>query len=146
MILFSASSNFQKTQENPDSQLGATTLYIRIKNIYAEGWSNTMFNLRRKYSFDGKAFQEVQQPFLYVGIQTKVQDVNGEKDQKGLTLYADKTKTNKVAILPIGSDIEVLLHEKTDWYLVRSSFGLVGWVYVPFGLYDTKIGVRFAGD
>ena len=105
-----------------------------------------MFNLRRKYSFDGKVFQEVQQPFLYVGIQTKVQDVNGEQDQKGLTLYTDKTKTNKVAILPIGSDIEVLLHEKPDWYLVRSSFGLVGWVYVPLGLYDTKIGVRFAGD
>lgn len=141
-------SKKRKTQEKtPIFELGATTLYIPNKNnIYAEGWSNTMFNLRRKYSFDGKVFQEVQQPFLYVGIQTKVQDVNGEKNQKGLTLYTDKTKINKVAILPIGSDIEVLLHEKPDWYLVRSSFGLVGWVYVPLGLYDTKIGVRFAGD
>ena len=147
-FLFYPITKKRKTQEKPPIlELGASTLYIPNKNnIYAEGWSNTMFNLRRKYSFDGKGFQEIKQPFFYVGIQTKVQEVGGEKDQKGLTLYTDKTKTNKVAMLPIGSEIEVLLYEQPDWYLVRSSFGLVGWVFVPFGVHDTKIGVRFAGD
>ena len=125
--------------------VGATTLYLpKGKNAYAEGWCNTMFNERRKYNYDGKQFVEVKQPYLYVGITTTVQPLGSEK--KPLVLYADKSKTTRVATLPVGSEIEVLLHEPKDWYLVRTSFGLVGWTNVPLGLYDTQIGVRFAGD
>ena len=37
--------------------VGATTLYIpKGKNVYAEGWCNTMFNERRKSSYNGKQF------------------------------------------------------------------------------------------
>ena len=113
--------------------------------------TSPLLNLSAKiYEYYDKYLTEKQLIDFEIMIQwatkTLEADVNGEKDQKGLTLYTDKTKTNKVAILPIGSDIEVLLHEKPDWYLVRSSFGLVGWVFVPFGLHETKIGVRFAGD
>ena len=126
--------------------VAATTLYIpNGKNVYAEGWTNSMFNYRRKFSFDGATFQEVKQPMYYVGIQTTVQNV--ERNKKSyLTLYQDKTKRKKVAVLPQGSEIEVLLADGPEWYLVRSSFGLVGWVYVVEGLRYTKIGVRFAGD
>ena len=126
--------------------VAATTLYVpNGKNIYAEGWTNSMFNHRRKFSFDGTVFQEVKQPMYYVGIQTTVQNIEPNK-KSYLTLYQDKKKSKKVAVLPQGSEIEVLLADGPEWYLVRSSFGLVGWVYVTQGLYRTKIGVRFAGD
>ncbi|MAA77781.1 MAG: hypothetical protein CL916_00860 [Deltaproteobacteria bacterium] len=126
--------------------VAATTLYIpNGKNVYAEGWTNSMFNHRRKFSFDGSTFQEVKQPMHYVGITTTVQNIEPEK-KTYLTLYQDKSKSKKVAVLPQGSEIEVLLCEDSEWYLVRSSFGLVGWVYVIEGLRQTKIGVRFAGD
>ena len=125
--------------------VGATTLYIpNGKNVYAEGWCNTMFNERRKYTYTDAKFVEAKQPYLYVGIKTTVQPLGSEK--KPLVLYADKSKTTRVATLPVGSQIEVLLHEQKDWYLVRTSFGLVGWTNVPNGAYNTQIGVRFAGD
>ena len=126
--------------------VAATTLYIpNGKNVYAEGWTNSMFNYRRKFSFDGSIFREVQQPMYYVGIKTTVQNIEPNK-KSYLTLYQDKTKSEKVAVIPQGGEIEVLLADGSEWYLVRSSFGLVGWVYVREGLYRTKIGVRFAGD
>ena len=127
--------------------VGATTLFIpKGKNVYSEGWCNTMFNERRKFTFDGTRYKEVKQPYNYVGIKTTVQSLGSKKDKTPLVLYSDMKKSMTVATLPVGAEIEVLLHEKPDWYLVRTSFGLVGWVYVPMGLYDTKIGVRFAGD
>jgi len=125
--------------------VGATTLHIpKGKNIYAEGWCNTMFNERRKYTYNGKQFEEVKQPYLYVGMKTTVQPLGSEKSP--LILYADKSQKTRVATLPVGSEIEVLLQEPNEWYLVRTSFGLVGWTKVMMGAYDTQIGVRFAGD
>ena len=125
--------------------VGATTLYIpKGKNVYAEGWCNTMFNERRKYTYNGKQFEEVKQPYLYVGMKTTVQPLGSDKAP--LILYADKTQQKRVAVLPVGSEIEVLLQEPNEWYLVRTSFGLVGWTKVMMGAYDTQIGVRFAGD
>lgn len=125
--------------------VGATTLYIpKGKNVYSEGWCNTMFNERRKYTHNGTGFIEAKQPYLYVGLKTTVQPLGSE--QKPLVLYADKSKQTRVATLPVGSEIEVLLHEQKEWYLVRTSFGLVGWTNVLDGVYDTQIGVRFAGD
>ena len=44
-----------------------------------------------------------------------------------LTMYSDQNKKNTVAVLPIGAEIEVLLNAPPDWYLVRTSFGLVGY-------------------
>ena len=44
-----------KGKNAPSSILdvGATTLYIpKGKNVYSEGWCNTMFNERRKFTFD----------------------------------------------------------------------------------------------
>ena len=61
-------------------------------------------------------------------------------------LFVDKSKKNKVAVLPEGSEIEVLLSDDPKWYLVRSSFGLVGWVEVPEYAMNTNIGLSFAGD
>ena len=125
--------------------VGATTLYIpKGNNVYAEGWCNTMFNERRKYTYNDKHFAEVKQPYMYVGMKTTVQPLGSEKPP--LILYSDKSQQTRVATLPVGSEIEVLLQDSNEWYLVRTSFGLVGWTKVTMGAYDTQIGIRFAGD
>ena len=83
------------TKQEPRKVLGvgATTLYIpKGKNVYAEGWCNTMFNERRKYTYNGKQFVEVKQPYLYVGMKTTVQPLGSEKAP--LILYADKSQQN----------------------------------------------------
>lgn len=103
-----------------------------------------MFNERRKYTYNGKQFVEVKQPYLYVGLKTTVKPLGSEAAP--LVLYADKSQQTRVATLPVGTEIEVLLQESSEWYLVRTSFGLVGWTKVTMGAYDTQIGIRFAGD
>ena len=115
------------------------------KTVYVEGSSNNMFNHRRKYTFDGKRYTEVKQPYYYVGLKTTVQRVDPKK-ATSITLYQDKSKKKSVAVLPEGSEIEILLSDDPKWYLVRSSFGLVGWVEINEYAYKTPIGLHFNGD
>ena len=136
-----------KDGKEPLLSVGATTMYIpKGKNVYAEGWTNSMFNQRRKFTFDTKKFTEVKQPYYYVGLKGKVQRTPVDEGTVVVTLYADKTKTQKVAVLTEGSEIEVLLSDDPKWYLVRSSFGLVGWVEIPSSAMFTNIGLYYAGD
>ena len=125
---------------------GGDTLYMTKKNtLYIAAQTNEMFKHRRKYTFDGKTFTEVKQPYYYVGQKTKVQRVD-DKTTIAITLYQDKSKKKSVAVLPEGSEIEILLSDDPKWYLVRSSFGLVGWVEINEYAYKTPIGLRFNGD
>ncbi len=101
-------------------------------NIYISGNMNRMFNIHKKFKIVGETVKEVTQPFLYVGIKGKV--------LKPVKLFSKKNNMgNLVAQLPIGYEIEVLLAEedyaKDEYsygypknYLVRTSFGLVGWL------------------
>ena len=130
------------------TSLDGTRLYIpKGDNLYVDGWSNTMYNQRRKYTFNGKQFEEIKQPFYYVGLKTKISFKDTpEVQQKFVVLYQEKNTDKTVAVLPEGSEIEVLLSDGEHWYLVRSSFGLVGWVQAMNGERNTPIGVSFAGD
>lgn len=130
-------------------RFNGTTLYMPGgSSIYISGWSNTMFDERRKYTFSNGKFNEVTQPYKYVGLKTTVKRPEFSTDTKPVlvSLYSDQSKSKTVAKLPEGSEIEVLLADGETWYLVRSSFGLVGWVEVPIGAMSTTIGVYFAGD
>lgn len=143
---FVLASSASPVEDKSQLSIGATSLYIpKGSNVYSEGWVNNMFNHRRKFTYDGQNFKEVEQPLLYVGIKSTVTAIEGAPVLK---LYASQDKKNTVAILPPGSDIEVVLHDAPDWYLVRSSFGLVGWVHVEEGsMYmNQQIGVYFKGD
>lgn len=108
-------------------------LYLRGgKSIYAlQGNFNKQSSHKYQLS-KGNGIKEVKQPFMYLGIKTKVSLPSPEycgpyKGPKTLALYQKKNqKSEKVAVLPVGYEIEVLLQEG-KWYLVKSSFGLVGW-------------------
>jgi len=62
---------------------------------------------------------EVAQAGYYIGLKTQTNSF--------LTLYSEKNKQNKVAVLPKNYNIEVLL-EKDDWIMIKTPFGLTGWV------------------
>lgn len=106
-------------------------------SIYVMGHSNNCFNQRKKFNYKGNKFVEVKQPFYHVGLQTKV--------KKDVIVFADKNQKDSVASLPKGYDVQVLLTDNADNYLVVTTFGLTGWVKdaCTNDLFD---GVFFKGD
>ena len=98
--------------------------------IYTAGHANQNFEARRVYKIRGSRIEEVPQPFLYVGLKGKL--------RQGIKLYSRPFNTGEVvATCPKGYEVEFLLcREEQDEYgstvqnsiLVRSKFGLVGWV------------------
>ncbi len=116
--------------------------------IYISGNVNHMFNTHRKFIIKGESITEVKQPYLYVGIKSKL--------LKPAKLYSQKNrKGSLVANLPKGYKIEVLLADDTQEgyeqinYLVKTAFGLVGWL--TLGSDDTYMkpmvdGLQFHGD
>jgi hypothetical protein len=90
-------------------------------SIYTSGHLNE-FNLRRKFTFDGKTFKEDKQPFYYIGLKSVT--------LKEVKLFSDKELTTPLAVLPAGYEVEVLLAEQpfdNKVYLIRTSYGLTGW-------------------
>lgn len=106
-------------------------------NIYIDGHTNNYFNERKKYKIENKKLVEIKQPYLYVGIKTK--------NKKILKLYRAKEQQNLVATLPPESEIEVLINEGHN-YLIKTSFGLVGWWKFDGYRSDTIEEIFFYGD
>lgn len=120
----SADPNFSLIKKVKDSikrigSISGLTLYIPGNGyLYAEGHTNNYFNKRKKYQLINEKLIEIKQPFYYVGIKTKT---------KGLmSIYDEKNKKNIVAKLPKNSEIEILLNDN-NYYLIKTSFGLIGW-------------------
>lgn len=87
-------------------------------NVYISGHTNNMFNQRRKFTLTAVGFEEVVQPYMYVGISTQI--------RQPIILYATQKMEGEVAKLPKGSEVEVLLNDGI-YYLVKTSYGLLGW-------------------
>ena len=99
-----------------------------------------MFDVRRKYVLQGDKLVEVKQPFYWVGLESKA--------KKDLVLYSGKDQKETVARLPKGSALTVVLSEGESWYLIKTPFGLVGWLKIE-GVSqeaDTIEGLYFRGD
>lgn len=98
--------------------------------IYIAGNTNKMFDERRKFIIKNETIQEIKQPYLYVGVKGEL--------KKPVKLYSKKdNKGSLITTLQVGHDIEVLVAEELTTeddntmqmnYLVRTSFGLVGWL------------------
>ena len=132
-------------KSNPDSAIigiGALHLYITSNGFfYIDGHTNNTFNTRQKFRIQKDEVKEVRQPFYYVGLKSKT--------KIPLTLYSDENMTKEVAKLSAGSSIEVLLADPAEYfrYLVKTSFGLVGWVEFEMVYLDDQIeGLFFKGD
>jgi hypothetical protein len=134
--------------KNPDLYLGhinAQTLYIPGNGfIYASGGEGS-FDAKRKYQILENEIVEIKQPFYYVGLKSTT--------LKPITIYQTKELKKKIAGLPVEYPIEVMLAERDftstdDLYLVKTSFGLVGWARLKAGQYteiDVK-GLIYRGD
>lgn len=107
-------------------------------SFYVAGHTNNMFDMRRKFTVDGGVVREVKQPFYFVGLDSETtEDIN---------LYASTRLDKAVAFLPQGTKVSVLLNQG-DYYLLKTNFGLVGWIKVAEYAYETPIkGLRYAGD
>jgi hypothetical protein len=106
--------------------------------IYTSGHTNNMFDERKKFELRKGLFVEVKQPFYFVGLASKT--------KKSITLYAAKNLKGPVAALPAGSPVTVLVNEG-KFYLVKTEFGLVGWVKIdPNNSEETIDGLVYAGD
>ncbi len=108
--------------------------------VYVSGHTNTMFNTRRKYTLKKGSLREVAQPYYYVGLDTVTTQT--------ISLYSDTGYKTKVAGLPAGYKVEVLINSGED-YLIKTPFGLTGWLKIPENvmLHETPVkGIFFAGD
>lgn len=120
--------------------------------IYTSGNVDKMFDERCKFQLQNNRVVEAKQPYLYVGIKDKL--------LKPVKLYSDKTGGEVIATLPVGYEVEVLLSENYDKfaenidypinYLVRTSFGLVGWLRLTsedtYHLDPVIRGLGYLGD
>jgi len=84
--------------------------------------SESFWQLTQKFTLNPKTrrLEEVPQPFYYVGTPGTV--------KQSQPIYATREKKTVVANLQVNSDIEVLL-KLGDWYLMKSTTGLVGWIH-----------------
>lgn len=112
--------------------------------LYRSGHVNSNFNQTQKFEIQNEKLLEIQQPFYYVGLQTKT--------LRPLKLYADKGETQVVAELPTGYAIEILLAENAGqyeaYYLAKTPVGLVGWLKIRAGQYESLDveGIFWNGD
>lgn len=99
-------------------------------NIYCGGHTNNMFDQRRKFTIENRQLVETPQPYYYVGLETVT--------TAPFELYNDMLLTEKIAQIPAGYEITVLINKK-DRYLIKTAFGLTGWISAPMSMMDTPM-------
>jgi len=127
--------------EEPAGTIPGVHLYLPGNgSIYTSGHANTMFDEHRKYTVRSGQLVETKQPFLSVGIEGKA--------KKDLTIYSTPAQKEAVAAIPKGAPMTVLLADDADHYLIKTAFGLVGWVTIPADSQEAMVieGLFFAGD
>jgi len=136
--------SFTLTKEGskePAASIPGLHLYLPGNgSMYASGHADTMFDEHRKYVLKGGKIAETKQPYLAVGLEGKA--------KKDLTIYTTTAQKEAVAFIPKGAVMSVLVADGQDNYLVKTAFGLVGWVKIPADSQDATVieGLFFAGD
>ena len=108
--------------------------------IYAEGHINSMFNVHRKYEWKDGAFNEVPQPFLFVGLDSTALE--------SFPLYLDAQFTQVIDRVQKGDTLSVLVNNHDDGYLIRTNDNVLGWAkIVPSGEHSSPIAnLQYVGD
>ena len=133
-------------EDDPEKVIGEITadrLFIPGNGgIYSDGrmWRN--FNKRQKFIIQNDTIHEIEQPFNYVGLISSA--------LSNIKIYEDKELTKYIATISKGYEIEVLLNDRDqiDLYLVKTSFGLVGWTRLEAQQYKSVDveGIYYWGD
>jgi hypothetical protein len=118
-------------------------------SILVSGHTDSLYDHRRLYRFDGERYREVPQAFRFVGVAATA--------KASLPLRAAAGNSGAILLtLAPGSAFTILLNatahedeggEDPD-YLVRTEDGLIGWAHLPAhadGTTDAE-GLFFAGD
>lgn len=140
--------------DDPESAVfesaGTDFVFLPNADIYVFGHSDNMYDHRRLFRYDGKRYEEVAQPFRYVGIEGRT------TAPLKLTSTRDGDSTHALATLPAKTPITILLNAangddedgQNPDYLVKTHEGLVGWAHIPVKPDGKTIveGLDFAGD
>ena len=106
--------------------------------VYVSGHTNDFFDKTRKFAVGPEGAVEVKQPFYFVGITTTALE--------DLDLIDSTASSNVVATVAKGEKVMVVLNQG-DFYLVRASNGLVGWVSLKQNGTATQFeDINYAGD
>lgn len=107
--------------------------------IYSLARTDKHFLERRKFFIQDNKVIESKQPYLYVGLDTRA--------NTDFALHASVSGGAVIASIRKGDKIFVVLNEG-DNYLVRSTFGLLGWVTILPDNQESSVieGIYYAGD
>ncbi len=135
---------FYKDGDFSQAAFSISALHVVVTgngSIYSSGHTNNMFNNRRKFKVNNNKLVEVQQAHYYVGLKTKT--------LKAITIYGSERLSSPIANLPKDYNIEVLLNKRnTSLYLIKTDFGLAGWVKLENQMYGNNAidKLFYAGD
>ncbi|MRR52272.1 MAG: hypothetical protein EG825_15415, partial [Rhodocyclaceae bacterium] len=127
---------FSKDKQYIDNVPGEILMIPGDGYIYAAGHNNNTFLQRSKYRLTDGEFHAIKQPYHYVGLKTRT--------LMQIRLFSDVDQTEELAVLPVNSDIEVLLAKDGDGistellYLVKTPFGIIGWTKIKAGQYKAE--------
>lgn len=127
-------------QKRPIGSIGTDHIIIPGNGfIYSIGRSNQHFSVHRKFVLKKGKIVEIPQPFHFVGMETKA--------KQKIVLRSRKEGGHLVATIPKDGKLTVLINEG-DHYLVKTPFGLIGWIKIEPGS-QTAVsveGIFFLGD
>jgi hypothetical protein len=106
--------------------------------LYSSGHTNNTFNQRRKFTTRDGTLDEIQQPFYYVGLETRT--------RIPLVIYSTPEGGAQVAELAAKTAITVVANTG-NLYLIKTPDDVLGWIQLDVGQDDTQIeGLYFFGD
>lgn len=140
--------------EQPSSTIfeapGKEFVFLGNGEIYVFGQSDSMYDHRRLFRYDGHRYVEAAQPLRYVGIEGIT--------RAPLVLAATRggDAAHALRTLDAGTKVTILLNAVdgddenglNPDYLVKTREGLIGWAHIPSKPDGTTIveGLRFNGD
>lgn len=129
----------EEATEKPIGSIDADHLLIPGNGfIYAIGRTNKLHSERRKFAIHDGKLEEIKQPFLFVGLESKA--------NVPITLTLEKEGGGSVASIPKGERLFVVLSDG-DHMLIKTSFGLLGWFKTSASRDAPEIeGIYFDGD
>lgn len=115
--------------------------------VYVFGRADKMFDQRHKFEWQAGKLQETPQPFYYVGLESTALEA--------LQLFEKPGAGKLIASIPKGAKVTVLLNQfapesadvpASENYLVKTEFGLVGWIKSPIYGPEVIAELRYFGD